>query len=358
MAQPVSFSAALKTALSRPRAPAPVPSPGGALAFDPAHPDARAATTVSGGLYGEPLRRYISSRSQQLGLDPNVALAVAPHEGGFAGAIGDQGTSFGPFQLHRGGALPASVTNPQAWANSQAGVDYALGQIASTLRGRRGETGVEAVVREFERPAAQYVGGEVAKALATYRSLGSAAAPQMLGFGEALKRALAGGSPQVSTLPYDKGAPTPQASTLPYAGGKVSFSEALRAALQGKAAPTSDTSRLQLQGSTLQGVDPELVRHVNELGEYLGKDITVTSGFRDRAKQAALYQRYVDSGFDRSKIAARAGLSNHEFGRALDLVINGVPIASAVPAATLRRFGLHNPVSGDLPHTTLLGISG
>jgi murein DD-endopeptidase MepM/ murein hydrolase activator NlpD len=145
------------------------------LAFDPAHPDARPAATVGGGLYGNRLRQYIAQKARALGIDPFVPLAVAPHEGGFAGAVGDRGSSFGPFQLHHGGALPATVTNPQAWANSPAGVDYALGQIARTLGGRRGEQGVAATVREFERPAAQYVPGEIGKATVTYRELAGGA---------------------------------------------------------------------------------------------------------------------------------------------------------------------------------------
>jgi hypothetical protein len=50
------------------------------------------------------IRRY----SRQFGVDPRAALAVAMGEGGLRwGAVGDNGTSYGPFQLHVGGALPA-----------------------------------------------------------------------------------------------------------------------------------------------------------------------------------------------------------------------------------------------------------
>lgn len=111
-------------------------------------------------------------------------------------------------------------------------------------------------------------------------------------------------------------------------------------------------------GVNLGPVDPHLLSAVNALGQFLGKKITVNSGYRTRAQQAGLYQAYVNSGFNIAHIAAKPGTSNHERGQALDLAIDGVPITLAVPAATLARFGLHTPVKGDLPHTTLLSVSG
>lgn len=120
-----------------------------------------------------------------------------------------------------------------------------------------------------------------------------------------------------------------------------------------------DVSFLQLQpGVSLDGVDPELISDANNLGKSLGQKVTVESGYRDRAKQAGLYQRYLDSGKDNRYIAAAPGTSNHERGEALDLSINGVPIARALRAQLLAKYGLHNPVSGDLPHTTLLRVNG
>lgn len=150
------------------------------LTYDPAHPDTRPSPQAAGALYGDALLRQIQQTSTQLGLDPNIALAVAPHEGGFEGAVGDGGTSFGPWQLHAGGALPAEVwakgpTYAKAWANSPAGLTYALTGIKKDIGGATGASGVRAVVTQFERPASQYVAGEVAKALATYGSGSSAA---------------------------------------------------------------------------------------------------------------------------------------------------------------------------------------
>lgn len=99
-------------------------------------------------------------------LDTRAVLAVAAQEG-LGGGIGDRGTSFGPFQLHRGGALPASIplSAGQAWAWSPAGIDYALSRIASVAGGQSGGQAVANIVHRFERPANP--GGETSRALAS-----------------------------------------------------------------------------------------------------------------------------------------------------------------------------------------------
>lgn len=103
--------------------------------------------------------------ARQLGVDPAAALAVASVEGGTSfGAVGDSGSSFGPYQLHRGGALPHG--RDAAWANSPQGLLYALRQIASVSRGLTGRAAIENIVRRFERPAAP--GPEIQRALAAY----------------------------------------------------------------------------------------------------------------------------------------------------------------------------------------------
>lgn len=106
-------------------------------------------------LVGDPLIGRIRSDATQLGVDPGAAEAVAYSEGGFQGAVGDHGTSFGPFQLHQGGALPSGLSGAAArvWANSVAGVDYALGRIAAVAKGLKGPAAVDAIVTRFERPA-------------------------------------------------------------------------------------------------------------------------------------------------------------------------------------------------------------
>ncbi len=97
------------------------------------------------------------------GLDPQAVLAVASAEGLGAGA-GDGGTSFGPFQLHIGGALPRG--KDEAWANSPAGIDYALRQIARVAGGKTGVEAISAIVRGFERPADP--AAEIRRAAGTY----------------------------------------------------------------------------------------------------------------------------------------------------------------------------------------------
>jgi hypothetical protein len=102
------------------------------------------------------------------GLDPEAVLAIASHEGSSAlmggNSIGDHGTSFGPFQLHAGGALPKGKGNN--WANSPAGIDYAIREMAPYARGLQGQDAVQAISQGFERPAD--VTGEVRDAMAHY----------------------------------------------------------------------------------------------------------------------------------------------------------------------------------------------
>lgn len=119
-------------------------------------------------------KALIRALARQRGLDPSAVLAVANVEGGFQGAVGDQGTSFGPFQLHKGGALP-QVANPQAWANSPQGIAYALNQIAKVARGKHGRDAISAIVSQFERPAAP--GAEIQKAFGRYGAYSGGANP-------------------------------------------------------------------------------------------------------------------------------------------------------------------------------------
>ena len=102
-------------------------------------------------------------------IDPKAELAVAAQEG-LGGGIGDQGTSFGPNQLHYEGAYPASAPQgaqaSQAWAWSVPGLQYALSRVAAVAGGLHGAQAVNNIVARFERPANP--GGEIARALAAY----------------------------------------------------------------------------------------------------------------------------------------------------------------------------------------------
>jgi hypothetical protein len=117
------------------------------------------------------VRQQITQGSKARGLDPRAVLAVAAQEG-LGGGIGDAGTSFGPFQLHVGGALPRGRGN--AWANSPEGINYALDRIASVAKGKHGAAAINAIVRQFERPANP--DREASRALASYGKVGGGAA--------------------------------------------------------------------------------------------------------------------------------------------------------------------------------------
>jgi len=116
---------------------------------------------------------YIRSQAAKYGLDPDALIAVAQSEGlgtagdhGTGGGVGDNGTSFGPFQLHVGGALPQG--RGRAWAESRAGIDYALGQIGSVAKGLHGSDAISNIVSQFERPAKPLA--EIQRALSYYKA--------------------------------------------------------------------------------------------------------------------------------------------------------------------------------------------
>lgn len=122
------------------------------------------------------LKRIVSGATSR-NLDPGALLAVAKAEG-LSGAVGDNGTSFGPFQLHIGGQLPATVANKgadyaQQWAWSDEGIDYALNQIAKVAQGQRGPTAIKSIVSRFESPADPQ--SEISKATGYYTDASKAA---------------------------------------------------------------------------------------------------------------------------------------------------------------------------------------
>ena len=110
--------------------------------------------------------QLIVNLARQYNLDPQAVLAVARGEGGVNyGAIGDQGTSYGPFQLHVGGALPAG--RDAAWANSPEGLEYAIRKMAeSGAAGLTGPAAIHMIISRFERPAD--VGASVRAAVQRY----------------------------------------------------------------------------------------------------------------------------------------------------------------------------------------------
>ncbi len=94
------------------------------------------------------------------------------------------------------------------------------------------------------------------------------------------------------------------------------------------------------------------VQWVLERADEAGLDPRVTSGRRDRAQQAALYQRYVRSGYNRRYIAARPGRSSHEFGLAVDVWGND----QRQLIALFKKYGAET-VSNDPEHFQYPGYS-
>jgi hypothetical protein len=149
-------------------------------------------------------------------LDPRAVLAIASHEG-LGGGIGDQGTSFGPFQLHWGGAYPGSAPHgsqqaAQAWAWSPAGIDYALNQIQSVAGGLRGRAAIENISRRFERPANP--AAEIADALAHYGGPLPAGGAVQYGAGVAAGRPSVAMGPGLAAARAPAPAPAPRGNPL------------------------------------------------------------------------------------------------------------------------------------------------
>lgn len=139
----------------------------------------------------------IAQMARQRGLDPRAVLAIASVEGGFNGSVGDHGTSFGPFQLHEGGALPRGIGNPNQWANSRAGIAYALNRIAGVAGGLRGRAAVQAISSRFERPA--NVPAEISKAMSRYGGTG-ASSSGLSNLGGLTSAGLSGGNPNAEAV--------------------------------------------------------------------------------------------------------------------------------------------------------------
>ncbi len=92
--------------------------------------------------------QVIVRHAHRFGLDPAAVVAYMLEEsGGRWNALGDHGTSFGPFQMHRGGALGS---HSGAWAESPAGLIAGMRMMAQGgARGLRGEAAVRAIYVGF-----------------------------------------------------------------------------------------------------------------------------------------------------------------------------------------------------------------
>lgn len=94
--------------------------------------------------------------------------------------------------------------------------------------------------------------------------------------------------------------------------------------------------------ASMEGLAPDFQARLNALIAASGGRITLTSGFRTRAQQAALYKK-------KPKLAAKPGRSNHEKGEAGDIAFKD-DNARKWAHANAKRFGLHFPMSHEPWH--------
>src|SRR5580765_520873 len=102
------------------------------------------SVTESDGTPIQTIRQY----APQQNLDPAAVLAYALTQGGTSwGAVGDHGTSFGPFQAHIGGAAGnRDPSTASSWANSPAGPKQMMAMMARGYSGPRRGPGAAAYI--------------------------------------------------------------------------------------------------------------------------------------------------------------------------------------------------------------------
>lgn len=124
----------------------------------------------------------IQAAAKKHGIKDWRALAAVSHaeSGLIPSSMGDSGTSYGLFQLHRGGAL-GNMPDSQArqYLDAYRNADFAARQIKKLgIHGLTGRDAIHAFVTQFERP--KNPGPEVERAFAWYQNQGQGmAAPAM-----------------------------------------------------------------------------------------------------------------------------------------------------------------------------------
>ncbi|MCW2920511.1 MAG: penicillin-resistant DD-carboxypeptidase [Thermoleophilia bacterium] len=104
----------------------------------------------------------------------------------------------------------------------------------------------------------------------------------------------------------------------------------------------------------LTGIHPELIRRLDALAVASGREIEVISGWRTRHEQEDLYDSFLSGA---GNLAAVPGTSNHETGRAADVYVDGVALASVDGmSAKAAALGLHFPVQGEAWHVEMVGF--
>lgn len=244
-----------------------------------------------------PVELLLSELAKFPQVDRNAELAVAGQEG-LSGRVGDHGTSFGPNQLHAGGALPDWVWQrgpgfAQQWAWSPEGIDYALSHVAKVSAGKKGAAAVQAIVGQFERPADP--AGEISRALASYggqpaggRTVASAAPAAATGAGGSIDPVLLAlysgnlqtlGAPSLTPLLALALGDTSAASTAPAAAATAAAARA--------ASPTRFAG-VPAAIATRAGIllDPAALTPAEQIAQRFG--VRINSGYRDPSHNASV----------------------------------------------------------------------
>jgi hypothetical protein len=304
--------------------------------------------------------QYLMAHARQYGLDPRAVIAIARQEG-LGGGVGDHGTSFGPFQLHEGGALPRGIApgRAQAWATSPAGMNYALSRIASVARGLHGAQAISAISRRFERPADP--SAEIAGAIRDY-GRGAGSSPAVSAVGQLMASVGGGGSGGGGVNPRQlmsqyllqeaQSQLTGQGNSVDAQGQGLLQMALMRKALQSSsgpagapkgaspksggaasfdANPSSYSNITALPGVNISRVDPKLLAAINEVAKAHGVKVTINSGWRSPQHSVAV-----------------GGFANdpHTRGVAVDAYVNGKPIGDVFGPQVWAALGVQ---SGNVP---------
>lgn len=154
--------------------------------------------------YDPAVIQAIVKQARAAGVDPALMVAVAMEESGLRpGAVGDQGTSFGLYQLHRGGALGNLTPQQASDPNTNAGL------IARAIKAAGGQgwhadaSGLTNYYRQIGRGSS--VSGPTNKALSMVPQvqslLGQAGAPVPPVGGQAQQQTSAAGAQPFSLSP-------------------------------------------------------------------------------------------------------------------------------------------------------------
>lgn len=108
-------------------------------------------------------------------------------------------------------------------------------------------------------------------------------------------------------------------------------------------------------GVSIAHEDPRLLADLYALASrHPGSSFEVTSGDRSSQPASGPYPIAPEGRSLHELVAYARG----RFDEAIDVVVNGTPIAYALSPGELAAAGVHAPVAGDPVHLTLLGVNG